>query len=118
MNFQKIIEDIELETPLKSFNEIEDELKNYSEEVSQRSRLVVITKIDVFGEGEISQAKKIFTDAGFEVTCISSATGEGVKELVALLSKRVAEGIPIAAPSLEMQEKSRIFEDTTNEHHD
>lgn len=86
----RILEDKEsFDDPLKSFNEIENELRNYSNEVWGRPRIIIITKTDIYDQEEVNAAISDFSATGYEVFPISSATGEGVKKLIDAFSKRV-----------------------------
>lgn len=90
IDVQTIISNYSEENPRKSFDEIMTELKLFSEEVSKRAMILAITKIDMAPEGYYrKEIEELFKDDVFSVHHISSATGEGVKELLIELEKLV-----------------------------
>jgi len=59
------------------------ELKAYSEELSKKPQILALNKIDITEVREdIGKIEKHFSKSGVKTFPISSATGEGTKELV------------------------------------
>jgi GTP-binding protein len=70
------------EQPISDFEVLENELKNYNEELIGRHRMVVINKMDIFeDEGRAEELIKMFAAKGIEVNIISALTGKGLAEL-------------------------------------
>ncbi|MDZ4785660.1 MAG: GTPase ObgE [bacterium] len=74
--------DGELISPEKSFDLINTELKNFSETLSAKKQIVVISKIDTINEKDIAKFTKKFKSKGFECFAISSVSGAGLDELL------------------------------------
>jgi len=80
--------EIELESPLDSFNLINKELSMYSEILADKTQIVVLNKMDLTGvKTRVDSFKTALP--GLKVLTISAATGQGVKELVKLLSSKL-----------------------------
>ena len=74
--------------PVKDFEIINEELKKYSEKLSKRKQIIVANKIDSMQDKSLYEnLQKLAKQKNMEIYAISSATGEGVKELM----KRVSE---------------------------
>jgi GTP-binding protein len=74
------------------FDTINGELAAFSEELSARPQIVVLTKVDaVSSVDRVDHYRKAFQARGYEVIVISSVVGAGVDELVEALAKRVFE---------------------------
>jgi GTP-binding protein len=72
------------------FTCINQELKNFSQEVSERQQIVVLTKADaVSGPEKIEHYKRIFQGRGYEVAVISSVAGVGIDDLIERFAKAV-----------------------------
>lgn len=77
------LSDPEQPNALKSFEGIEKELNSYSNKFKTRKRWVVFTKTDLLtGQDKLKKAKALFAKKKIKTFAISSATGEGLKELV------------------------------------
>ncbi len=79
-------------TPLQSFKAINDELKGFSEELGERPQLVVLTKLDTITDTDrklLDKTTKQFKKMGCDCLSISSASGEGIDELVEKLASLV-----------------------------
>lgn len=75
--------------PIEAFSAINRELSDFSEELAQRPQIVVFTKADAFHDEEaIEAARAPFRELGYEPLLISSVTGQGVSELVDVLSEK------------------------------
>ena len=74
--------------PVKDFEIINEELKKYSEKLSKRKQIIVANKIDSMQDKSLYEnLQKLAKQKNMEIYPISSATGEGIKELM----KRVSE---------------------------
>lgn len=78
--------------PVEDFNIINEELKKYSEKLSTRKQVIVANKIDVMQDNSLYQeVEKMAKEKQIEIFKISAATGEGVKELIGVISKLLKE---------------------------
>ena len=78
--------------PVEDFNIINEELKKYSEKLSTRKQVIVANKIDVMQDDSLfKEVEKLAKDKGIEIFKISAATGEGIKELMQVISKLLKE---------------------------
>ncbi len=74
--------------PVKDFETINLELKKYSEKLANRKQIIVATKIDSMqDEDSLHKLEKMAKEKNLELYKISSVTGEGVKELLDVVSK-------------------------------
>ncbi len=74
--------------PLKAFEIINKELKLFNEELSQKPQIVVIGKIDLTDvRKKASRYERLFMKKGFQVFKISSATREGIEDLLLFVSE-------------------------------
>ncbi len=87
--------------PIEDYEKLNHELISFSEELSKRPQIVALNKIDITeAREELERLEKHFNDLGIKTFPISSATGEGTKELVWELAKEV-EKLKIAELSEE-----------------
>lgn len=85
-------EEISLDSVLKAYEIIRQELRVYSEALIEKPELVAISKLDMFQNAEIlEQVTKNFAGRGVKVIGISAATHENLeilqKEIVSLLDQ-------------------------------
>ena len=73
--------------PVANYRLIENELKQYSQPLYHRPRLIVANKMDVTGAPE--NARRMREELKTDVLEISAATGAGVKELIQRLLEEV-----------------------------
>ena len=74
--------------PVEDFNVINEELKKYSEKLSQRKQIIVASRSDIIQDEELyNELKKLAEEKKMEFFKISSVTGEGIKELLDYVSK-------------------------------
>lgn len=74
---------IEGRNPVDDFNTINDELKKYSEKLSQRTQIIVASKADLIqDESKYQELEDLAKSKNMKIFKISSVTGEGVKELL------------------------------------
>jgi GTP-binding protein len=72
------------------FRCINNELRNFSEEVAQREQIVVLTKADaVSSEERVEHYRARFAEQGYEVAVISSVAGVGIEDLIERFARRV-----------------------------
>jgi len=69
--------------PIEDYETMNRELKAYSEELSKKPQILALNKIDITEAREdLEKIEKHFSKSGIKTFPISSATGEGTKELV------------------------------------
>lgn len=74
--------------PVADYEIINNELKQYSKKLSNRTQIIVATKADIMSdETGYNELQKIAQKNGQKIFKISSATGEGVEELMNYVSK-------------------------------
>ena len=79
---------VEGRNPVQDFYTINEELKTYSEKLSERKQIIVANKIDIMqDETGYKELEELAKKEGLEIYKISGATGEGVSQLL----DRVAE---------------------------
>lgn len=81
---------IDPDSPLDSFNLINKELSKYSKTLAEKTQIVVLNKIDL---SDTSEKIKAFKNSltNFQILTLSAVTGKGTKELVKVLSSKLAE---------------------------
>jgi len=78
--------------PVKDYETLNHELKSFSEELSIKPQIVALNKIDITeAREELDRIQKHFSDIGIKTFPISSATGEGTKELVWEVAKQLED---------------------------
>lgn len=76
--------------PIQDYEKLNHELISFSEELSKRPQIVALNKIDITEAREdLEGLEKHFSDRGIKTFPISSATGEGTKELIWEVAKQV-----------------------------
>jgi GTP-binding protein len=84
------VSEIDQDAPLDALNLINRELSLYSSTLAEKPQIVVLNKIDLTGaEEKVDQFKRAY--GGGEIIALSAATGEGTKELVRMLARRLAD---------------------------
>ena len=77
---------VEGRDPIEDIEKINQELREYSEELSERPMLIALNKLDTITDEDIEVLMEIMHDhfdpLGIEVYPISAATGKGVNELL------------------------------------
>jgi len=94
--------------PLENYRIIENELKQYSEEIFVRPRLIALNKIDLVPKDRVKELTKAFKKFGHPVFAISAATSVGLEPLLdevgLILDAAIPEEeIPVVMPALQMQ---------------
>ena len=69
--------------PVDDFYKVQEELKKYSEKLSQRKQIIVANKADVAQDEKLyEELEKVAKKENMEIFKISAATGEGLKKLI------------------------------------
>ena len=69
--------------PVEDFNKVNEELKKYSEKLSNRKQIIVANKSDSMqDETNFEELEKAAKEKGIEIYRISAVTGEGVNKLI------------------------------------
>jgi GTP-binding protein len=94
--------------PLENYKIIENEIKQYSEEIAARPRLIALNKTDLIDKGRVTELMETFQQFGFPVYAISAATSVGLEPLLDEVAQIVEnntpeEEIPVVMPALQMQ---------------
>ena len=71
--------------PYEQFCILEDELRKFKTELADRTRLILLNKIDLLSEDELAEAVDFFKEKGIDVLPISAETGQGLDKLRAQL---------------------------------
>ncbi len=80
------------DNPLEPFEQIEHELESYSQDLLKKPRIIVLNKTDlVKNRRDLDKIDKGYRDLGLPVLQVSSLKREGLRELVRLLTKSLAE---------------------------
>ena len=78
--------------PIKDFDIIENELKMYAEDLSDRPRIVALNKVDLpDGKAMADMVEPILRERGYDVYQISAAARIGLEPLLYAMSKLVQE---------------------------
>lgn len=77
--------------PLEDFRIIQEELRQYSEELASRPMLIVANKMDIPGSGNNLDRLKETLGEEYKIFPVSAATGEGLKELVYAIAQVLPE---------------------------
>ena len=78
--------------PVKDYQVINDELKDYSEKLSHRTQIIVANKADIAQDDDnYKKLADIAEKNGQKIFKISAATGEGVEELMNYVSKTLKQ---------------------------
>lgn len=77
------------EDPHKTYASLVNEMKSFNEEMVRKPQIVALTKIDLTDEKLRKKLKKISFKKKIPVHLISAITGEGIKELVDEMWKRL-----------------------------
>jgi GTP-binding protein len=78
------------ERPKEQYTVLANELKSYNPQMLKRPQIVAITKTDIADDAVRKKLRKLTIGKGIPVLPISSVTGEGLKELVDLLWKKLS----------------------------
>lgn len=81
--------------PKEDFEIINRELKNFSEELSERPQIVAANKCDMAAPEQISELREFIEGLGLPFYEISAATTVGTKELIAAIAEELPKLPPI-----------------------
>ena len=74
--------------PVEDFYTINEELKKYSQKLSERKQIIVANKIDSMQDESLyNNLEKLAKEKGLEIFKISAATNTGIKELISHVSQ-------------------------------
>lgn len=100
--------DLSDDAPWEEFTAINTELSSYSQELTGKAQIVVGTKIDLpAAVANQEEFTKKIANQGYEVVCISAATGENVMELLYKISSKL-EKLPYI-PKLKIINETQKF---------
>ncbi len=68
--------------PIDDFEKINYELKNFSEELSQREQIIVANKCDLTDEETLANVRKYFEDKGYKYFECMAAIAEGTRDVI------------------------------------
>ena len=103
---------IEGRDPEDDFEKINYELKNFSEEISERPQIVVMNKCDLASEEQIAKFRKYIEDKGLPFFECSAATTKGTAQVIEYIAGELDklpppirfEAQPLTARELDEQE--------------
>ena len=103
---------IEGRDPEDDFEKINYELKNFSEEISERPQIVVMNKCDLASEEQIAKFRKYIEDKGLPCFECSAATTKGTAQVIEYIAGELDklpppirfEAQPLTARELDEQE--------------
>ena len=81
--------------PVDDFDKINNELRVFSEELSERPQIVVGNKCDLIDEEEIERIANYFEDKGYKFFPVMAAIAEGTSELVNYVAAELQKLPPI-----------------------
>ncbi len=74
------------DTALEDFKVVENELKEYKEDLIKRTTLVILNKADIAETTELTKLQISLEAMGLQVMTISGLTGQGIEELKELIA--------------------------------
>ncbi|MCD7740481.1 MAG: GTPase ObgE, partial [Candidatus Gastranaerophilales bacterium] len=95
--------DLTEENPVKNYNIINEELKKYSQKLSEVYQVIALNKIDAIDTNRKKELKNVFSQIADDVFLISAVTGENLAEFMHFISKKVDE-IPKPVIEIEIEE--------------
>lgn len=107
--------DVSEQEPLENYELIQNELKNYPVDLSQKPQLLVLNKIDLLLPEDREALKKTFEEhTQHPVYLMSTATKEGTQELLRVIQQRLSE-IPLPEPIQWEEAPPEVEHDPTKE---
>ena len=85
----------EYRDPIEDYKLINNELKQFSEELSKRPQIAVANKADIATQEDIERFKKFCDEQGVKFFVISAATKSGLKELVYTVYEELSKLPPV-----------------------
>jgi GTP-binding protein len=87
--------------PVRDYEIIEGELRAFSESLSSKPKIVVATKLDATTNiGRLEELRAFAAGRGLEFHAVSSASGEGIRELIRAMADAL-DRLPRLAPASE-----------------
>lgn len=83
--------DLTQDNPMENFKKINNELKKYSKELSNRYQIVALNKTDAIDENKKEEIYNQFKSVSDNVFLISAATHENIDKLKIFMDKKVDE---------------------------
>ena len=107
--------------PIKDFEQINNELKVFSDELAQRPMIVVANKCDLVDDEKIVEYKKYFEEKGYAFFPVMAAIAEGTKELINYTAAQLQKLPPVKVYDVEPEPvidytKTNSREFTVSEH--
>lgn len=95
--------------PLDNYAMVEKELRDYSEDIFARPRIIAVNKIDLLPTDELQVLLESFKSTGHPVFAVSAVTGAGIDELLAEMARTLERedarpAIPVVAPAMRAAE--------------
>lgn len=81
--------------PIEDYKKINEELYKFNPDLAKRPQIVALNKADASIPEMVDEFNKFAKSEGFETYLISAATGEGVKELINVVSRELAKLPPV-----------------------
>lgn len=82
------VSQVDAEDPLHPFRQIEHELKSYSQEITQKQKVIALNKIDLLEDGiSAEELCNLYRRTNHPVVVISALRRQGLRELLQLLSE-------------------------------
>ncbi len=81
--------------PIDDFNKINNELKNFSSELSDREQIVVANKCDLVDEEQIEKYRRYFESRGYEFFPVTAAIAEGTGPLIRAAAQKLSTLPPV-----------------------
>ena len=77
--------------PIEDVKTINNELKKYSPELAERPQIIIANKCDALDESivDVAAFEQFVDDNGWEMLYVSAATGEGLDNMIHLVSERL-----------------------------
>ncbi len=95
--------------PIDDFEKINYELKNFSEELSQREQIIVANKCDLADEDTLKSVRKYFEDKGYKYFECMAAIAEGTRDVI----NYVASSLDRLPPVIKYEPEPEPQEDFT-----
>ncbi len=87
------LDDMEAHTPLERFQMLNQELKNYDDDLMRRPQVIAVTKTDLLSDEEAEAIRADLERAiGTTVYAISSVSGDGIAEVIGAAWRLVQAG--------------------------
>ena len=81
-----------IESIIKDYKTIENELRNFNEDLLKRRQILLLNKTDLVDDPDrLAKLVEIFTKKGLKVLNVSALTGDGIEDLKELLLRGIDE---------------------------